>query len=99
MRYVFTLVAQSFQMKVMGLMVEPVVWEYLPNIDDAYIPATTWPKYASSFKKLWAASCFKGATTMDTDFTPIQYRTSLGHLARRFLKQNWKALSAPSNFT
>jgi hypothetical protein len=60
--------------------IEPVVWEYMPNISAAYLPEGMWDKYTSVFNKIWAASCFKGATGQAQDFTPIGYHLT-NHLS------------------
>jgi len=46
-------------------LVEPVVWNYHPNVAE-YISHETWTVYSQVFKNIWIASAFKGATAPDS---------------------------------
>lgn len=52
--------------------VEPVVWNYHPNIL-MHINSDVWSMYAHSFKNIWIASAFKGATGPDQLLTNFTY--------------------------
>jgi len=64
------------QLNKISAYIEPVVWEYLPNVSAAYLPEGVWDRYSYSFSRLWAASCYKGATGSTQDFTAIGYHLS-----------------------
>ncbi len=43
-----------------GLLVEPMVWVYVEDVD-RFIDPLTWAQFASVFDHMWVASAFKGA--------------------------------------
>lgn len=60
--------------------VEPVVWNYHPNIL-MHINSDVWSMYAHSFKNIWIASAFKGATGPDqllTNFSMYHRPDTIG---------------------
>lgn len=52
--------------------VEPVVWNYHPNIL-MHINSDIWSMYSHNFKNIWIASAFKGATGPDQLLTNFTY--------------------------
>ncbi|KAK3912819.1 Hexosaminidase D [Frankliniella fusca] len=52
--------------------VEPVVWNYHPNIL-MHITSDVWSMYSHNFKNIWIASAFKGATGPDELLTNFTY--------------------------
>lgn len=65
--------------------VEPVVWNYHPNIL-MHINSDIWSMYSHNFKNIWIASAFKGATGPDqlltnfSKYTPSNLYTQRNHL-------------------
>ena len=43
----------------LGELVEPVVWNYVEDLDTQYFP-DFWSGFAQNFPYIWAASAFKG---------------------------------------
>lgn len=52
--------------------VEPVVWNYHPNIL-MHINSDIWSMYSHNFKNIWIASAYKGATGADQLLTNFTY--------------------------
>ncbi|KAK2709765.1 hexosaminidase D-like [Artemia franciscana] len=68
----------------LGDIVEIVVWQYSRNVLD-YLRPDLFVKYSNAFKKIWAASAFKGATGADSFLTPVGH-----HLANH---RSWSDLA------
>lgn len=56
--------------------VEPVVWNYHPNIL-MHINSDIWSMYSHNFKNIWIASAFKGATGPDQLLTNFSMSLNL----------------------
>lgn len=59
-------------LKELGPLVEPMVWAYRSDLT-GYFPPDMWQRYGKAFKKIWAASAFKGATHPWSNFVPIGF--------------------------
>ena len=61
-------------LKLMAKYVEPMVWAYVPDLDNYYkFPNGMWKRYFASFPKIWIASSFKGADKPVTNYPPIDH--------------------------
>ena len=59
-------------LKSMAQYVEPMVWAYVPDLDNYYkFPDGMWKRYFESFPKIWIASSFKGADKPVSNYPPI----------------------------
>ncbi|XP_073246038.1 hexosaminidase D-like [Porites lutea] len=59
-------------LKELGSLVEPMVWAYTSDLT-GYFPPGMWQRYGEAFKRVWAASAFKGATHPWSNFVPIGF--------------------------
>lgn len=59
-------------LKELGSLVEPMVWAYRSDLT-GYFPQGMWERYGEAFKKVWAASAFKGATYPWSNYVPIGF--------------------------
>ncbi|XP_078348228.1 hexosaminidase D-like isoform X2 [Oculina patagonica] len=59
-------------LKVLGPLVEPMVWAYRSDLT-GYFPPDMWQRYGEAFNKIWAASAFKGATHPWSNFVPVGF--------------------------
>ena len=61
-------------LKEMSKYVEPMVWAYVPDLDNYYkFPDGMWKRYFESFPKIWIASSFKGADKPVSNYPPINH--------------------------
>ncbi|XP_049943328.1 hexosaminidase D-like [Schistocerca serialis cubense] len=63
----------------LGRLVQPVVWAYGADVA-AQVPRFAWHAYARSFRQVWVASAFKGASG-ETALAPDLRRTAANHAA------------------
>lgn len=68
-------------LKIMAQFVEPMVWAYVPDLDNYYkFPEDMWKRYIKAFPKIWIASSFKGADKPVSNYPPIS-RHIMNHLS------------------
>jgi len=67
-------------------LVQPVIWKYTQDVETE-LKQQTWSNYRESWKKVWVASSFKGATTETTALPPIKYHVD-NHLSWVSVEKN-----------
>ena len=67
------------ELKQIAGLVEPMIWEYRPSVE-TFLPEDTLRAFSAVFPRIWAASAFKGASGVTTDFVPIAERV-LNHVS------------------
>lgn len=61
------------QLKEVVSLVEPMVWEYRPHVEK-FVSEDALKRFSNVFRRIWAASAFKGASSHVADYVPITER-------------------------